>query len=223
MSTREGYHDRMLRVGCALGLALLGGCNVGAGTGSFAGSLYLRGCTKDGDLGSASAPALFDLKPTFFVAEPIDDFQKAHPMNRLSIRIQSAGNRVEEADVLYINMASVLPVAQTLGSAVPVGIGADVRAALVLNQTCPTAEVEAELDGQVTFTAFGAASGSVPEDFRIQFGDHLAGSLSVDVVDRRMIALGGIGGVAATPAAGGHLAGQFDFVVHQGRAAQVYP
>src|SRR5262245_44786016 len=74
-------------VGGAACMAALGatGCNVGEGIGTFAGTLYLRGCTENGDFGSLGAPAPFDLKPTFFVAAPVDDFpEDIHPMNKLS-------------------------------------------------------------------------------------------------------------------------------------------
>src|SRR5262249_30472762 len=98
----------------------------------------------------------------------------------------------------------------------------NVRAALVLNQTCPKAEVRLELDGTMNFTKFGSASTieKAPSDFRITSGDELAASFDFDVVDRRALVLGGVGGVSPEPAASGHISGDFDFVVRQGRVAQ---
>jgi hypothetical protein len=148
-------------------VSLDAGCNVGKGSGALAGTLYLQSCTTEHGYGTQFAPAPFDLKPDFFVADPVDDFQRQFPMNRLSIRIQPNGARVEEADVFYINMASEFPVAQQLGKPIQVGIGGLVRASLVLNATCPDASVEAELDGTITFTSFGSANQKVAEDFRI--------------------------------------------------------
>jgi hypothetical protein len=87
-----------------------------------------------------------------------------------------------------------------------------VRATLKLNQTCPTAEAQAELDGTITWSAFGSADA----ENGIQFGDQLAATFAGDVVDRRTISLG------TPPAAGGHLEGSFDFIVRQGKAAQAY-
>jgi hypothetical protein len=210
-------------VSFVLGVSLVAGCNVGKGSGSLAGTLYLQSCTDQHGYGTQFQPAPFNLKPDFFVADPVDDFQRQFPMNRLSIRIQPNGARVEEADVFYVNMASEFPVAQQLGKPIQVGIGGLVRASLVLNATCPDASVEAELDGMITFTSFGSANQMVAEDFRIKFGDHLAGSIAGTIVDRRFIALGGVGGVPDNPAAGGQLAGTFDFDVRQGQAAQSYP
>ena len=56
----------------------------------------------------------------------------------------------------------------------------------------------------------------------VQFGDRLTATFSFNVVDQRQIAIGGLGGVPTTPAAGGQLTGSFDFVVRQGKAAQAF-
>jgi hypothetical protein len=182
------------------------------------------------DLGSAGAPVGFDLKPRFFAADPVDDFQKLHPINRVQMRLQSTGNRVEEADLVYLNIASVRDAALAGGAALPLGSNTNARASLLLHATCPTAEAQIGLDGTVTFSAFGSAgAGAVPDDFRLQFGDHLAGTIAVDVIDRRtqmlegLQALAGQGSVPTTPSVLGHFDGQFDFVIRQGQAAQAYP
>jgi len=100
-----------------------------------------------------------------------------------------------------------------------VGPTTNVRATLTLNQTCPSAEVQSELDGTLTFTSFG---GSERVTDGLQFGDRIAATFDFDVVDRRASTLGGIGAVPATPATAGHIAGNFDFIVRQGKAAQVF-
>lgn len=203
-----------LALGCA-------GCGLGDGTGSVAGTLFLRGCTHDYDYGAAGAPAPYDMKPTYFVADPINALASSeplHPINKLTLRVQPSGNRAEEADLLFVDVADDAQVASSLGTATAVGATTNVRATLSLNQTCPSAETGAELDGMMTWTSFGSADATNG----IQFGDRLAASFSFDVVDRRAIAIGGIGGVPTTPAAGGHIEGSFDFVVRQGKAAQNY-
>lgn len=206
----------------ALALAVLcGGCGLGDGTGSLAGTLYLRGCTHDYDYGAAGSPAGYDMNPTYFVADPINALASSeplHPVNKLIMRVQPSGNRAEEADLLFISIADDAQVAAGIGMAQNVGATSNVRASLTLNQTCPTAEVEPELDGTVTWTSFGSADATNG----VQFGDRLAATFSFDIVDRRAIAIGGLGGVPTTPAAGGHIAGSFDFVVRQGKAAQNY-
>lgn len=208
----------LLAIACGL---VAGGCGLGDGKGAVAGSLYLRGCTHEHDYGAPGAPAPYDMKPAYFVADPINALASSeplHPVNKLSMRVQPSGNRVDEADLLFINIADDAQVTTMLGQPTVVGPTTNVRASLTLNQTCPSAEVQPELDGVITFTSFG--SGDVADG--IQFGDRLTASFSFDVVDRRAIAIGGIGGVSTTPAAGGHLDGSFDFVVRQGKAAQAY-
>jgi hypothetical protein len=195
---------------------------VGTGVGNLDGTLFVRPCTSDSDYGSSSAsPRAFHMNPQFFAAAPIDDFPRPHPVNRLYVRMQVQGNRVEEADVMSMVVANDLPVAQALGQPMPMGASTNVRATLNLNATCPNAGVEMELDGTITWTSFGsAAPPNVPEDFKINFDDRLAANFSFDVIDRRALTLGGSGGVPTDPSASGHLDGAFDFIVHQGRAAQ---
>jgi len=201
---------------------MLAGCSVGAGKGNLDGTLFVRPCTGDSDYGSSpAAPQPYHMNPQFFVAAPIDDFPGPHPVNRLSVRVQPSGNRLEEADVMSMVIANCLEVAQTVGQAIDVGPATNVRATLNLNASCPAASVEMELDGTLTWTRFGTATPpNVPNDFRINFDDPLTATFSFDVVDRRALTLGGVGGVPTDPSVAGHLDGSFDFVVRQGRAAQ---
>jgi hypothetical protein len=219
-----GYAFRMKWTLSALLFATISGCHLGDGTGAVAGTLYVRNCTTDSDFGSAGAPVPFDLHPTFFVADLIDDFAREHPMNRVQIRVQSTGLRVEGADVFYVDVASTYDVAIALGQALQITLSSNVRASLVLNTTCPDAEVEIGLAGTLTFTQFGSAgTGPIPNDFRLSFGDPIAAAFSLDIVDRRAIALGGQSTVPLQPAVGGHLDGNFAFVIRQGLTAQAYP
>jgi hypothetical protein len=197
---------------------LLAGCQIGAGTGQVAGTVYLRSCANDTGLGTLAAPAAYTMNPTFFAAAPTLDFSRPFPMNRLSIRVQPDGRRIEEADVLLITIASVGQVAAVQGQAISVGPDTNTRASLVLTNSCPQAEVQMELDGSITFSAFGGAqAGAMPAaDFSIDFGDHLAATFSFDIVDRRAIVLGGTAGITTDPTAGGHIDGNFDFIVRQG-------
>jgi hypothetical protein len=208
-------------------LCACGGCALGEGTGAVNGNIYVRGCTSTTDYGAAGAPAPYQMNPTYFVADPVNDApDKLRPINHLEIRVQPTGNRAEEADVFFLNVANDWLVASSLGTPLAVGPDTNVRVTLALNQTCLQREVAMELDGTVTFSAFGSAQAAkgvaTPADFRILFGDRLAAIFSLDLVDRRAIALGGTGGVPTDPALAGHLAGNFDFLVRQGKSAQAY-
>lgn len=202
-------------------LLLVAGCGLGDGTGSVAGALYLRGCTHDYDYGALGAPAPYNMKPSYFVADPINSLASSeplHPVNKVTLRVQPSGNRFDEADTLFVDVANDAEVAGAVGVPLAIGPTSNVRATLQLNQTCPSAEVQAELDGTMTWTAFGSADATNG----LQFGDRLAANFSFDVVDRRQIAIGGLGGVPVTPSAGGHIDGSFDFMIRQGKAAQSF-
>jgi hypothetical protein len=201
-------------------LLLAAGCDVGKGTGSVTGSVMLSECTTD----TAYDNPAFNLNPTYFVADPVDDLTNLHPQNRVSIRVQSAGNLIEEADGVFFNVSDVAMLANQLGQPVAVGPNTLIRASLGLYRTCPKRSVEMELDGTITFTKFGSPpAGTVPESFSIKFGDPLAANFSFTIVDRRALTLGGSGNVTTAPEASGNIAGNFDFIVRQGRAAQAYP
>ena len=208
----------LLAIGCPLSAV---GCGLGDGTGALSGTLYLRGCTHDYDYGSLGAPADYDMHPSYFVANPVNALASSeplHPINKLSLRVQPSGNRADEADLLFINVANDADVAAAVGGPMPVGAATTVRASLTLNNTCPDAEVEAELDGTITWQSFGNAN----MVDGIQFGDRLAATFDFTVVDRRQIAIGGLGGVPVQPSAAGMLSGSFDFIVRQGTAAQSF-
>jgi hypothetical protein len=209
------------------GLILLAcaGCSVGVGTGSATGNLWMQQCTDDTALGSQAAPAAFDLHPRYYVALPINDSRNLlQAMNHLQIRIQSAGNAVEEADLIYITVEDVEQVARALGQNIEVGPATNIRATLGLFRSCPKAPVQLELDGVINFTQFGVIDPATPVQpgFRLQIGDPLQANFSFAVTDRRAITLGGVGSVTSTPVAGGNLGGNFAFSVTQGRAAQPY-
>jgi hypothetical protein len=93
-----------------------GGCTVGSGSGSADGTLMDVGCNKDDLL---EMPVPYSLKPSFFAGEPIEDVCPSPPgkcagprMNRLVIRMQHTGNRIEVNDTLYFDVTSSYKVAQ---------------------------------------------------------------------------------------------------------------
>ena len=216
-------------------IALLSACQVGQGTGTVDGTLYIRQCAERSAVGATSVgttysigepgnPAQYSMKPKYFVAEAIDDFSRLYPMNRLNVRVQSDGARIEQADVLFVSIASVYETALQLGKPVEIGPNSNVRATLSLAQACPMPEVTPALQGTMTFSVLGSAQAErVPVDFRVTFDDHLAAQFELDVIDIRSATLGGSGSVPVDPAIGGHLSGYFDFIVRQGQSAQAFP
>jgi hypothetical protein len=107
---------RGLAAACVVGASLAGGCTVGSGSGKADGTLFDVGCNKGNTL--APPGMAFSLNPTFFAGEPIEDVcpppgQCSGPhMNRLVIRMQRTGNRVEVNDTLYIDVENAYKVAQ---------------------------------------------------------------------------------------------------------------
>jgi hypothetical protein len=87
-------------------LVAAGGCTVGSGSGAASGPLWIVGCLEGDNFGSPppGAPREFDLKPTFFAGEPIEDIGDGPRINRLIIRMQRNGNGIEANDTLYFDM-----------------------------------------------------------------------------------------------------------------------
>jgi len=95
----------------ALGVALSAGCTVGAGSGSVAGAIFMHGCDSEGHFES---PTCYGLNPTFFAGEPIEDINRGYKANRLLIRLQRTGNRIEINDVVYVDVLNSFEVARCL-------------------------------------------------------------------------------------------------------------
>jgi len=226
----------MRLVALALSASALSACALGEGSGAVDGSLFIRQCAPHTAVGASAgvgtvysygepnAPLPYDMQPSFFAAEPIDDFSRLDPNNRLNIRVQSDGSRIEQADVLFINIASVHEVALALAQDVDVGFNTNVRATLSLNQSCPSPEVTPTLEGTINFAQFGDANQArVPPDFRVGFEDRVQATFTFRVIDVRASTIGGLGDVPLDPAVGGDIHGNFDFIVRQGQRAQSYP
>lgn len=101
------------------------GCEVGSGTGHASGELFVLGCfegdtDEERDLGAPGLPEPFDLEPTFFAGEPIDDIAPPPKMNRLIIRMQRSGRRRESNDVLAFDIVDTTAVARCVRQRVSV-------------------------------------------------------------------------------------------------------
>jgi hypothetical protein len=110
---------------CAVALALAAaGCGVGQGSGEAKGQLFVFDCSSSGDYcvsgvcGTPAAPAAYDLKPAFFVGEPLDDLTRnttggsRHDMNRVTLRLQHSGMQIETNDALYFDVVDSYEVAR---------------------------------------------------------------------------------------------------------------
>ena len=106
-------------------LAWAGACTVGQGVGAASGHIYAYGCSKksgdycspEGICGTATSPAAFDLNPSYFAGEPINDLRQKEPgseirANRLIIRLQHSGKQIELNDVLTFDVVSSYEVAR---------------------------------------------------------------------------------------------------------------
>jgi hypothetical protein len=127
-------------------LADLTGCGIGDGKGEVKGTLHITGCFGEGDdLNNRKA---FDLRPSFFAGEPIDDPSSVRNADQVRLRIQSSGASVENADALVVEVINVEQVAARLGQWIDVYAAGDaspvagtepvgpVRISLNLMRTC---------------------------------------------------------------------------------------
>lgn len=114
----------LIVVGLGLAGLCLGGCSVGKGVGAAKGTLFELGCSSGGDYCSApgvcgkdGSPVPYDLRPSFFAGEPINDLRQQNGgteimNNRLTIRLQRSGKEIEQNDVLTFDIASSYEVAR---------------------------------------------------------------------------------------------------------------
>jgi hypothetical protein len=99
----------------AMGAMGLVGCTVGSGSGSAKGSLWVTGCNDDTNYGGGDAgvPESYDLQPTFFAGEPIEDLASGSThRNRLIIRMQGTGLATQYNDTLYFDIENSYEVAR---------------------------------------------------------------------------------------------------------------
>jgi hypothetical protein len=137
----------------AIGLTTLGlaACTVGEGVGVAKGELFELGCSKSGDYycvpsdsvdggsvdggsavvcATAKNPQPYDLQPSFFAGEPIDDLRDHTSgseimSNRLIIRLQRSGKQIEQNDVLTFDIVNSYEVARCVRGHVDKNTGAN--------------------------------------------------------------------------------------------------
>lgn len=86
------------------------GCTVGSGSGEATGEMYVRGC--GGEFNNPQQPGAFDLSPSFFAGEPVEDIREGGVQNRLTIRLQRHGGGFEVNDVLQFDVVNSYEVAR---------------------------------------------------------------------------------------------------------------
>ena len=128
VTTSSPTASAILRVAslAAIGLTALGfgACTVGQGVGAASGNIFEYGCSKNGDYadsagvtGTEANPVPYDLHPTFFAGDPINDLREYDPgseimSNRLIIRLQRSGKQIEQNDVLTFDVVNSYEVAR---------------------------------------------------------------------------------------------------------------
>ncbi|HVR03744.1 MAG TPA: hypothetical protein VMT47_16525 [Polyangia bacterium] len=104
-----------------------GACTVGAGAGRADGMFFDVGCNNSNSLAQPPGKP-YSLAPAFFAGEPIEDVcpppgQCSGPhTNRLVIRLQHTGNRVEVNDTLYFDVKDAYKVAQCVRGQTLLGV-----------------------------------------------------------------------------------------------------
>lgn len=95
---------------CAVLAALA--CSRSSGTGDVTGKLYVKSCDADGDLGTREMPGDYALDPRFIAGEPLEDLRVGGVTeNRLIIRLQSSGKKIEVNDTLTFYVTNSYQVA----------------------------------------------------------------------------------------------------------------
>ena len=113
----------MIAAAIACGGAAVSGCTAGSGSGAAAGPLWYTGCQDGQDYGTQAMPANFDLAPSFFAGDPIEDSSPATHINRLVIRMQRTGQAVEYNDTLFFDVENSYEIARCVRGQTVNGVG----------------------------------------------------------------------------------------------------
>lgn len=89
-------------------------CDTGEGSGEVRGTLFLEDCRGGTARGTLESPAPFDLRPRFYAGEPLEDIRGGRRQNRLILRLQRFGGRVEVNDTLYFDIVNLYEVARCI-------------------------------------------------------------------------------------------------------------
>jgi hypothetical protein len=120
----KAFHTQALSpkgFGCISLLAglCLTACNVGDGSGLAGGPIFIEDCNGERcpgakNLGTRAEPKTFQLNPHFFAGEPIEDLRDGARQNRLILRLQHRGGRVEDSNTLYFDIVNLYEVARCI-------------------------------------------------------------------------------------------------------------
>ncbi len=186
-------------------------CQAGSGAGDATGDLFIQNCTGLEDWGSLEMKKFFDLDPKFFAAEPIEDISPGQENNRLIIRLQRSGKRIELNDALVFDVVNTFDVARCVRGRVDadgkpdfdmdncvwmgarprvrVGIDRPIRANLIPRYTCRTAHPIRKEIWNVIGTA--TASADPLQDSWVEFESFgNAGQADVPAAERDAIGVG---------------------------------
>jgi hypothetical protein len=202
ISPSEAFMKGHALIAVALGVVVSGlcACSVGKGVGAASGVIFEYGCKKSGDYcsapgvcGTETIPVAYDLKPSFFAGEPINDLRQsgsgsAIMSNLLTIRLQRSGKEIEQNDVLTFDITSSYEVARCVRGGVRadgsndwdptncyrasdtgpgrmrVHYDSKVKAALTLKATCTANLVASAVSAPVPLTNYATEPNPVVTD-----------------------------------------------------------
>jgi hypothetical protein len=141
---------------------LAAGCGVGNGAGATTGDLYVLDCTPGvASRGTLDAPAAYDMRPTFFAGEPIEDVRVGGRENRILIRLETAAERIRRSkgvaaldrvkDILYFDV-DVYATARCVRAAATGAASPDPRSCLITDQGMARMRVGPEQAVRVSFS-----------------------------------------------------------------------
>jgi hypothetical protein len=148
-----------LHVAACLLAALALSCGEDRGEGCVVGSLVIPDCEAGETLRFTCADDVpldectaFDLDADFFALETLDEIAV--------LRMQKGGRTFAQTDGLLVQIRDVRLLRGNLGTVLPVGPSANIRAALGLFELCPDTTQNFELSGEIVFEKFGVDKGN---------------------------------------------------------------
>lgn len=144
----------LARIAVAALCLTFAGCSDDIGDGRVVGSLIVPDCEEGRFVCSGDVPleecSAFDLAVTFFALETTEDAAR--------LTLQHGGQPFGHSDFLIFEIRDVRLLRGRLGQSLPVGPDANIRAGLGLFDRCPETTQSFELQGTITFTAFGVSA-----------------------------------------------------------------
>lgn len=143
---------------CLVAAFVLVSCGEDRGEGCVVGSLTIPDC-EDGE--ALKFTCADEVEPNMCSAFDLDaDFFALETLGEIAVlRMQKGGRTFAQTDGLLVQIRDVRLLRGNLGAVLPVGPGANIRAALGLFELCPDTTQNFELSGEIVFDEFGVEKG----------------------------------------------------------------